>query len=220
MVEEQPGERIKHEQSKAYYYFCSYRDLGPFRSIQKVKEKLDEENPEKSRTIKDLEYYSSKYRWRERAQAYDDYLNKKQLEENEEAIKEMNNRQANEYKNLQSSVMRTIKMMQELPEDLNKAAYFLDACSRAYDRAAKGERLARGESTENIKNNPLVNVENTSVSTSSTTNNYDPPEGYLEALENYNELFGIVDEDNEELDEIESTIETNTPRDKNQNLVE
>ena len=150
----QKWDRIKNEQNKAYHSFCIYRDLGPFRSIDKVVQKLDEESTPLSRT--QVGKYSSKYNWVERAEAYDDYKDKKQRQKNENAIIEMNKRQANDYKKLQEGVMDTMSAIDEIDSESeekghltpNRAAYFLNACSMAYDRAAKGERLARGEATD------------------------------------------------------------------------
>ena len=170
MKQESPKwEKVKNEQNKAYHLFCIYRDLGPFRSIDKVVQKLDEDGTPLTRT--QVGNYSSKWRWVERAEAYDDYRDEMQREANEEAVVEMNRRQAEEYKGLQGAVLNTMGRMDEEPEDPkakpltpNRAAYFLDACSRAYDRAAKGERLARGETTErteesqNVKHTGQVDV--------------------------------------------------------------
>lgn len=205
-------ERIKHEQSKAFYYFTLYRDMGPFRSLDKVYKNLDEN---KAISLRQLEKYSSKYNWLERAQAYDDYLNKKKRESNETAILKMDKRQAEDYKNLQTAILQTINKMQEQPEDPevkpltpNKTAYFLDTCCRAYDRAAKGERLVRGETTERIDNtNQQINIQNNNTL---NTTPIDPPEEYLDALEEYNELFGIPDEEEiyEETPPLQNTEKT------------
>jgi len=59
-------ERQNNESSKAYAAFCVYRDLGPERSLEKVRQNLD-----KPRTRKWLGEWSVKYNWVERAQAYD-----------------------------------------------------------------------------------------------------------------------------------------------------
>jgi hypothetical protein len=64
----EPWRRIKNkESSKAYEAFCVYRDLGVTRSLNQVVHKCG-----KSRSL--LDRWSSKYRWVERAAAYDEYL--------------------------------------------------------------------------------------------------------------------------------------------------
>ena len=35
--------RLENETSRAYHAFCIYRDMGPERSLEKVREKLREE---------------------------------------------------------------------------------------------------------------------------------------------------------------------------------
>ena len=129
-------ERQNDEGSKAYAAFCVYRDLGPERSLEKVRQNLD-----KPRTRKWLGDWSVKYNWVERAQAYDDYIERKKREEKEKAILEMAERHA---KLAMAFQQRVAQRLQEIdPAELSPADM-----ARWLDIATRLERLSRGEPTE------------------------------------------------------------------------
>jgi hypothetical protein len=71
-----PWERQKGESGRAFSNFAEYRDLGPHRSIAKVAafRKLHPST---------LEEQSRKYRWIERAQEYDDWVDRRRREQME-----------------------------------------------------------------------------------------------------------------------------------------
>lgn len=129
--ERQPG-----ESSRAYAAFCIYRDLGPERSLEKVRQMLD-----KPRTRKWLGEWSVKYKWVERAQAYDDYIEQKKRKEQEKAILEMAERHARIAMAFQQKVVERLRELD--PSDLSPKDL-----STWFDIAAKIERLSRGEPTE------------------------------------------------------------------------
>jgi len=144
--ERQPG-----ESTKAYAAFCVYRDLGTERSLEKAGQMLD-----KPRTRKWLGEWSAKYKWVERAKAYDDYIEKRKREEKEKAILEMADRQARLAIAFQQ---RVAQRLQELdPSELSPSDL-----ARWFEIAAKIERLNRGEPTEIGKQEvtlpPVVEVE-------------------------------------------------------------
>lgn len=144
-------ERLPGESSRAYSVFCEYRDLGPERSLDKLKQKLN-----KSRTKSTLARWSGKYKWVERAKAYDDYIEKKKRREHEKAILEMAERHA---KLAVAFQQRIAQRLQEInPEELGPADLV-----RWLDVATKLERLSRGEPTEIGKQEvtlpPIVEVE-------------------------------------------------------------
>lgn len=129
-------DRLPNESSKAYAVFCIYRDLGPERSLEKLRQNLD-----KPRSRKWLGDWSVKYNWVDRAVAYDDYIDRKKREEKEKAILEMAERHAKLARAFQQRVaerLRGINPSELSPSDMAK---WLDI-------ATKLERLSRGEPTE------------------------------------------------------------------------
>ena len=135
-------ERQKGERTKAYYLFTLYRDLGPLRTIDKVKEKYSKEQG-KTLSLNQLHKYSSRCQWVCRAEAYDDHLNEIYLQEKEEQIKEMDNRQSREYKEQMDIALKDYK---DAPDIYKK-----NKAGETYDRAAKGERLAMGVATQKVE---------------------------------------------------------------------
>ncbi len=129
--ERQPGET-----GKAYSHFAKYRDLGPERSMEKLRKNL---GVKVSQTR--LEQLSVKYNWVNRAAAYDDYIDRKKREEKEKAILDMAERHARLAVAFQQKVVERLRELDSAelePRDLSK---WLDI-------AVKVERLARGEPTE------------------------------------------------------------------------
>lgn len=127
----QPG-----ESTKAYAAFCAYRDLGPERSIEKAGQMLD-----KPRSKKWLGEWSAKYKWVERAKAYDDYVEKLKRKEKEKAIKEMAERQARIAMAFQEKIIERLQSID--PAELTPTELV-----KWFEIAAKIERLNRGEPTE------------------------------------------------------------------------
>jgi len=82
-----------------------------------------------------------KYRWYERAQAYDDYIEKKKREENEKAILEMAERHV---KLAMAFLLKIAQALQQIdPAQLSPADM-----AKWLDVATKLERLSRGVPTE------------------------------------------------------------------------
>lgn len=71
-IERQPWERREKESPKAYAALCSYRDLGPTRSVEKAFAAL---NPGKKRSGRPAEWYvwSRRFEWVARVNAWDEY---------------------------------------------------------------------------------------------------------------------------------------------------
>jgi hypothetical protein len=85
--------------------------------------------------------WSSKYDWVARAQAYDDYIEKKKREKNEKEILEMADRHA------RLAVVFQQKLVQRLQE-IDPAELSPADMARWLDIATRLERLSRGEPTE------------------------------------------------------------------------
>jgi len=129
-------DRLPNESTKAYAAFCVYRDLGTERSLEKAGQTLD-----KPRTRKWLGEWSAKYKWVERAKAYDDYVEKLKRKEKEKAIKEMAERQARIAMAFQEKIIERLQSID--PAELTPTEL-----ARWFEIAAKIERLNRGEPTE------------------------------------------------------------------------
>lgn len=120
----EPWEKREDESAKAYAAFCVYRDTPT-----KVR-KINRENMDKK--------WALKFKWRDRAEAYDVYLDGIKREAHQEEIKEMRRRHAElamDMLNKAAMVLATIEPEEVKPGDL----------SRLVDVATKLERISRGD---------------------------------------------------------------------------
>ncbi len=152
--------RIEYERDKPYALFGIYRNDGPTRSHQKVKVKW-KENSGEDISISQIETYSTKYNWVERASAYDDFLDEQELKKNWKAIEEMNKRQAEDAKLVQSKALEDLEEIDCLEEGSSKASPEgrRNAAARTWEIGVRNERLARGAATEHIEQSGKVKSE-------------------------------------------------------------
>ncbi|MBZ2166997.1 hypothetical protein, partial [Methanobacterium spitsbergense] len=145
--ENQIWKRIEYERDKAFLLFSIYRDLGPTRSLEKVRVKYGESKVEKL-TSQQIEKYSSKYNWVERASAYDDFLDEKRMEENWKAIEEMNKRQAEDAITVQTKALEDLKDVTYSAEEYKASPEGRrTSAARTWEIGVRNERLARGAAT-------------------------------------------------------------------------
>lgn len=85
--------------------------------------------------------WMEKYRWYERAQAYDDYIERKKREEKEKAILDMSERHAKLAMAFQPRIAQRLQQMDPAELSPSDMAKWLDV-------ATKLERLSRGEPIE------------------------------------------------------------------------
>ena len=130
--ERQPG-----ESSRAYAAFCIYRDLGPARSLDKALAQANKKPSNRRHWARWME----RYRWLERAQAYDDYIERIKREEQEKEILDMAQRHARLAVAFQQKIAE--RLMDLDPKELSPRDL-----SVWLDVATKLERLSRGEPTE------------------------------------------------------------------------
>ena len=133
----QPG-----ESSKAYAHFCLYRDMGLTRSIRQM--------PKVSgctSVVRQLNRWSSRWRWVERCESYDDHLQLQDRLRKEKERKDMLTRHGKIAVLGQNLV---VKGIEKLLADVEQGKRDLSAsdASRLLDVAVKIERLSRGEPTE------------------------------------------------------------------------
>ncbi len=76
-------DRLPDERVKAYELFCLYRDMGPSRSLQKLRQAHA-----LGSSLRQLERYSAKYDWVARAEAFSDRIFALKLKEREKRILE------------------------------------------------------------------------------------------------------------------------------------
>ncbi|MBZ2166334.1 hypothetical protein, partial [Methanobacterium spitsbergense] len=139
--------RAEYERDKAFVLFTIYRDLGPTRSLEKVRVKYREDEGEKL-SLKQIETYSSKYSWVKRASAYDDFLDEKRMEENWKAIEEMNKRQAEDAITVQTKALQDLKEVDYSSEEFKASPEGRrTAAARTWEIGVRNERLARGAAT-------------------------------------------------------------------------
>jgi len=135
-------DRLTGESSKAYAHFCLYRDMGLTRSIRQM--------PRVSgctSVVRQLNRWSSRWRWVERCQSYDDHL---QLQDRLRKEKERKDMLTRQWKIAVLGQNLVVKGIEKLLADVEQGKRDLSAsdASRLLDVAVKIERLSRGEPTE------------------------------------------------------------------------
>src|ERR1017187_2409163 len=139
--EKQAWARQAAESSKAYAHFCLYRDMGQERSLRKLARE------DKCRAkVGQLERWSSKWRWVERCQQYDDYTERQLRLQQEKERLEMHKRHAKMGMLAQTLAVRKLEKVVNKIEQNEDTLSPADA-ARILDIGVKVERLARGEST-------------------------------------------------------------------------
>lgn len=132
--ERRPWERLPEETPKAWRAFCVFRDLGPTRTLARAAQALGL----RPASVRRLEEWSSRYRWVERALAYDEWLDAQRRAEREAAVREMARRHAELAALLLERVRARVEALR--PEELTPAEV-----ARWLEVAARLERLSRGE---------------------------------------------------------------------------
>jgi len=140
--EKQEWDRLTGEPSKAYHHFCLYRDTGVSRSLRKMGK-----DGECGAKLGQLERWSSKWRWVERCQQYDDYAERQLRVQQEKERLDMHKRHAKMGMLAQTLAVRKLeKVVNKIEQDQENLSP-TDA-ARILDIGVKVERQARGESTE------------------------------------------------------------------------
>ena len=140
--EKHAWDRLPGESSKAYHHFCIYRDMAANRSLRQMAG-----IPGCTSVRRQLNRWSSRWRWVERCQQYDDYLEYQLRAQQEKERREMSKRHA-KIAMLGQSIL--VKGMEELLAKVQSGEHNLAPAelARLMDVSVKVERLARGESTD------------------------------------------------------------------------
>jgi len=146
--EKRAWDRLPGESSKAYHHFCIYRDMGASRSLRQMAG-----IPGCTSVRRRLNRWSSRWRWVERCQQYDDYLEYQLRAEQEKERREMSKRHA-KIAMLGQSIL--VKGMEELLAKVQNGEHNLacragaaDGCQRESREAGQGRvnRYPRGSRT-------------------------------------------------------------------------
>ncbi|MDD5092802.1 MAG: hypothetical protein PHV74_00255 [Dehalococcoidia bacterium] len=138
--------------------------MGDDRTLEKVREALGRH----ATYNRQIEEWSSRWKWQERIAAYEAHLDKARLEANRQAVIEMAERQAKEGKMLQTlgtqkinTLLQSLVKLQEQQKKSGTEAsdtmvlpkVTVSEAIRALEVGAKLERVARGEPNEIMKQN-------------------------------------------------------------------
>jgi len=208
-----PWERMPSETNKSWAGFLYYREMGPSRTYLAIKAKG-------GRTFS--HGWPDKFYWRERVQAYDNYMAAVAEAEYVMATKEMAQRHAKAAGKALDALMAPINalqlQMEEDPdavmdhlksEDPKKLISMIQASSRVLQPIMNAERLAQGMPTE---------VTQASTETQVTVNNADPDRlahlvealvgtGVLDALVGKRGTSEVIDAPSYEVDPDNATPE-------------
>lgn len=138
----QPWERQPGETDASYRAFCTYRNMGPKRTLEAVARK-DDKGIKKGYVPGCYCEWSSQFRWVERAAAYDDYLDELRRKADEEAIIKMSQVHA---KGMRQIFKKGLDRIKALDDEKITGSLALELTMNGM----KGERLARGLTTDSI----------------------------------------------------------------------
>jgi hypothetical protein len=155
-----PWERQRHwrETSLQFFYFATYRDMGPRRSIEKVSREV-------GKKAGYLDVLSSRFKWVDRARAWDDEADRKDRERDEVERQAARRRDSEERRN-------TAKLMRTIAEEAIRARFPSDPAKRKaalselgpsdiakwVAEAVKIERLETGEATDRVEQRVIGRV--------------------------------------------------------------
>lgn len=132
-----PWERQDGESDKAFEAFCTYRDMGSERTLQKVSQELN-----KSKTL--MSRWSSENNWVERIQAWEDEQDRILRQEQIKDIKKMRQRHADLAMQMLEKALEGVQYLD--PEELGAAGI-----SRLVEVASKLEQKSRGDTTDAVE---------------------------------------------------------------------
>lgn len=126
-----PWERMEGESIQAFNSFVEYRDMQPKRVVNRVKNKS-------------AKNWSQKYKWVDRAKAYDDFLDEIRRKEQQKDIAKMRDRHAKVATEMLDKAQTALAMLD--PDDVSA-----QDIARLVDIATKLERISRGDAGEVVE---------------------------------------------------------------------
>ena len=140
--EKHPWDRLPGESSKAYHHFCLYRDMALARSLRQMANVSGCTSQRRQ-----LNRWSTRWRWVERCGQYDDYLEHQARLQTEKERREMHKRHAKMGMLAQTFAVRKLeKMASRIEQDEERVSP--GEVARILEIGVKVERLARGEPTD------------------------------------------------------------------------
>lgn len=137
------------ETDKTYKYFCAYRDMNVQgrnkRSIREVQKQFDVQ-------LATIAAHSRRFRWVERAKAYDKYLEKSRRARFEDELIRM---YATHAKVGTSLIAKAMQKLINTPDDM----LTINDVTKLLDLGLKTERISRGESIEGKLRNEKLEAE-------------------------------------------------------------
>ena len=143
--EKHDWDRLTGESSKAYAHFCLYRDMGVSRSLRQMASV-----PGCTSIRRQLNRWSSKWRWVERCQKYEDHLEYQDRLQQEKERREMRKRHANIALLGQNIAVKGFEALLAKVQASDREVCPADL-TRLVATSVAIERLARGESTDSHK---------------------------------------------------------------------
>lgn len=135
------GDRLSVESSKAYANFCLYRDAGKERSLRQLAA-----SGKTSSKLRQLQHWSSRWKWVRRCEKYDDFLEYQDRLQQEKERREMHERHAKIAVLGQNIVVREMESL--LAKAQKDGRMTASDVARLMDVTVKVERLARGEPSD------------------------------------------------------------------------
>jgi hypothetical protein len=130
-------ERFDGESAEAWEAFVQYRDMGPSRSLAKLGKLL-------GKIRQNFDPWAAKFSWQIRVRAWEDEIDRRNRDENANAILDMRKRHAQLAVMMQNKIVARLGTIK--PEDLSARD-----CAIWLTEAAKLERLSRGEPGEHVQ---------------------------------------------------------------------
>lgn len=141
-------ERLEHEGTKPYQAFCIYRDMGLGRTVLEAY-RIYIDRPDKPYVNIYFLAWARRFRWVERAQAYDDYLEARQRRIREDEIEKTAERHVRQIRNF-AALLNNFEhvLMRKLQENPDlKGVKLTDLMNTSVRGAAILPRLHEAEMT-------------------------------------------------------------------------
>jgi len=140
--EKHEWDRQSGESSKAYAHFCLYRDMGVSRSLRQMANV-----PGCTAVVRQLNRWSSRWKWVERCQEYEDHLEYQDRLQQEKERREMRKRHAKMAILAQNIAVEGLKNLLTKVQGGEQGVAPADL-TRLLEVGVKVERLSRGEPTD------------------------------------------------------------------------
>ena len=140
-------ERLPGESGFAYTAFCAFRDFGPERNIRKAAEAFVKDKERLEKRYRVWRNWCTAYRWRERAEDYDRYMEKLKQTEMRRTIEA----QGKMHREITGKMLQVVgkKLDTMNPEDLTQSSV-----TEWASMAIRAERDAAGLVTSGGKTEP------------------------------------------------------------------